>query len=58
LIYDAPTNPARLIGVEYMITPRLYETLDEEEKKLWHSHDFEVSTLTSLRYLDLILSLS
>jgi len=41
-----------------MITPRLYETLDEEEKKLWHSHDFEVSTLTSLRYLDLILSLS
>ncbi|TVY49165.1 Oil body-associated protein 1A [Lachnellula occidentalis] len=42
LIYDAPTNPARLIGVEYMITPRLYETLDQEERKLWHSHDFEV----------------
>ncbi|PMD22047.1 DUF1264-domain-containing protein [Hyaloscypha hepaticicola] len=42
LIYDAPTNPARLIGVEYMITPRLYESLDEEEKKLWHSHDYEV----------------
>jgi hypothetical protein len=42
LIYDAPTNPARLIGVEYMITPRLYEMLDREERKLWHSHDFEV----------------
>ncbi|KAH8790270.1 hypothetical protein BGZ57DRAFT_59723 [Hyaloscypha finlandica] len=42
LIYDAPTNPARLIGVEYMITPRVYETLDKEERKLWHSHDFEV----------------
>jgi len=42
LIYDAPTNPARLIGVEYMITPKLYETLDQEERKLWHSHDFEV----------------
>lgn len=42
LIYDAPTNPARLIGVEYMITSRLYETLDAEERKLWHSHDFEV----------------
>ncbi|KAH6680370.1 hypothetical protein B0J14DRAFT_264357 [Halenospora varia] len=42
LIYDAPTNPARLIGVEYMITPRLYEILDLEERKLWHSHDFEV----------------
>ncbi|KUJ22078.1 DUF1264-domain-containing protein [Mollisia scopiformis] len=42
LIYDAPTNPARLIGVEYMITPSLYETLDAEERKLWHSHDYEV----------------
>jgi hypothetical protein len=26
-----------------MITPRLYEKLDAEERKLWHSHDFEVS---------------
>jgi hypothetical protein len=42
LIYDAATNPARLIGVEYMITPKLYEKLDKEERKLWHSHDFEV----------------
>ncbi|CAG8976898.1 hypothetical protein HYALB_00003509 [Hymenoscyphus albidus] len=42
LIYDAPTNPARLIGVEYMITPRLYNELDAEERKLWHSHDYEV----------------
>jgi len=42
LIYDAPSKPARLIGVEYMITPALYETLDAEERKLWHSHDFEV----------------
>lgn len=41
LIYDAPSNPARLIGVEYMITPRLYETLDKEERLLWHSHDYE-----------------
>jgi len=28
--------------VEYMITPKLYEKLDEKERKLWHSHDFEV----------------
>lgn len=44
LIYDAPTNPARLIGVEYMITPRLYENLDAEERMLWHSHDYEVKS--------------
>ncbi|KAJ8064601.1 hypothetical protein OCU04_006931 [Sclerotinia nivalis] len=42
LIYDAPKNPARLIGIEYMITRRLYEKLGEEERKLWHSHDYEV----------------
>lgn len=42
LIYDAPTKPARLIGVEYMVTREIYETLDEEERKLWHSHNYEV----------------
>jgi hypothetical protein len=30
--------------VEYMIKPHLYETLDEEEQKLWHSHVFEVKS--------------
>ncbi|RDL39566.1 uncharacterized protein BP5553_03906 [Venustampulla echinocandica] len=44
LIYNAPSNPARLIGVEYMITQRLYDALDEEEKKLWHDHHYEVSS--------------
>lgn len=27
-----------------MITPKLYETLDAEERKLWHSHVFEVKS--------------
>lgn len=27
-----------------MISPRLYETLDHEERKLWHSHVFEVKS--------------
>ncbi|KAI9646551.1 hypothetical protein NHQ30_004546 [Ciborinia camelliae] len=44
LIYDAPTPPARLIGVEYMITRGLYEKLGEEERKLWHSHGYEVKS--------------
>ena len=42
LIYDSPDKGARLIGVEYMITKDLFEALDAEEKKLWHSHDYEV----------------
>ena len=29
---------------EYMISPKLYETLDAEEQKLWHSHVFEVKS--------------
>ena len=44
LVYDTPKPNARLIGVEYMITPKLYRTLDAEERKLWHSHVFEVKS--------------
>jgi len=44
ILYDSPGPDARLIGIEYMITPKLYETLDAEERKLWHSHVFEVKS--------------
>lgn len=44
LIYDTPETNARLIGVEYMISAALYRTLDQEERKLWHSHVFEVKS--------------
>ncbi|KAI9738002.1 MAG: hypothetical protein M1834_009372 [Cirrosporium novae-zelandiae] len=44
LIYDSPTPPSRLIGIEYMITPRLFRTLPLPERRLWHSHIFEVKS--------------
>ena len=44
LIYDSPDKNARLIGVEYMITKENYDKLPDDEKKLWHSHDFEVKS--------------
>jgi hypothetical protein len=44
LLYDSPDPGARLIGIEYMITARLYETLDPEERALWHSHVYEVQS--------------
>lgn len=44
LIYDSPEKEARLIGVEYMIPKHVFLTLPDEEKKLWHSHDFEVKS--------------
>lgn len=44
ILYDGPGPDAKLIGIEYMITPTLYETLPSEERKLWHSHVFEVQS--------------
>ncbi|KAM5352781.1 hypothetical protein ACJ41O_005503 [Fusarium nematophilum] len=44
LLYDSDEPHARLIGIEYMITPKLYDTLDPEERRLWHSHVYEVKS--------------
>ncbi|TDZ29221.1 Oil body-associated protein 1A [Colletotrichum spinosum] len=44
ILYDSPEANARIIGVEYMITPRLYESLDAGERGLWHSHVYEVKS--------------
>lgn len=44
ILYDSPHANARLIGIEYMIKPHLYEALDSEERKLWHSHVYEVKS--------------
>ncbi|CAG8429973.1 unnamed protein product [Penicillium salamii] len=44
LIYDSPEKNARLLGVEYMVSPRIFSTLPEEERKLWHTHEFEVKS--------------
>ncbi|KAL6894741.1 DUF1264 domain-containing protein [Trichoderma evansii] len=44
LIYDSPEPDARIIGIEYMITPRLYESLPLDERRLWHSHVYEVKS--------------
>ncbi|EUC49944.1 hypothetical protein COCMIDRAFT_83399 [Bipolaris oryzae ATCC 44560] len=44
ILYDSPEPGARIIGIEYMISPRLYETLPASEQELWHSHVFEVKS--------------
>src|SRR5690606_30907159 len=46
VIYDGNGGDAKLMGVEYIITERLFKTLDDEEKKLWHSHHYEVKSGT------------
>ncbi|HLT37745.1 MAG TPA: OBAP family protein [Enhygromyxa sp.] len=44
LIYDGNGDNARLIGIEYIISARLFDQLPAEEKKLWHSHRYEVKS--------------
>jgi len=44
VIYDANREGARLVGVEYVVSARVFKSLPEEEKKLWHSHRFEVKS--------------
>ncbi|CAG8454317.1 675_t:CDS:2 [Acaulospora morrowiae] len=44
LIYDSDKQDAKLIGVEYIISDKVYLTLPEEEKKYWHSHVYEVKS--------------
>jgi hypothetical protein len=43
-VFDGDTPEARLIGVEYVISARLFRDLPEEEKPLWHSHRYEVTS--------------
>jgi hypothetical protein len=42
LLYDSLDKNAKLLGVEYIISDKLYRTLPDEEKKYWHPHSYEV----------------
>jgi len=43
-VYDADSSDARLIGIEYIVSDRLFEALPDEEKQLWHSHFHEIKS--------------
>jgi hypothetical protein len=44
VIFDANNPNAKLIGIEYIISERLFRELPDDEKKFWHSHDYEVKS--------------
>lgn len=46
IIFDGNDDDAKIMGVEYIISERLFKQLPEEEKKLWHSHHYEVKSGT------------
>ncbi len=43
-IYDGNVKDAKLMGVEYIISQKLFAGLPEHEKALWHSHVHEVKS--------------
>lgn len=42
VLFDSSDQDARLNGVEYIISERMYESLPEEEKQYWHPHNYEI----------------
>jgi hypothetical protein len=42
VLYDGNTKHANLVGIEYIISDTLFESLPSEEKKYWHPHNYEV----------------
>ena len=44
VIYDGNVKDAKLMGVEYIVSERLFKSLPAQEKTLWHSHVHEVKS--------------
>lgn len=44
VIFDGNQKDAKLMGVEYIVSAKLFATLAAEEKALWHSHVHEVKS--------------
>lgn len=42
VLYDADADDARLHGIEYIISEKLYATLPADEKAYWHPHNYEI----------------
>jgi hypothetical protein len=42
ILFDGNTKVANLIGIEYIISERLFGTLPEDERPYWHPHNYEI----------------
>ena len=42
VIFDGNTRDSNVIGIEYIVSERLFESLPEDEKKHWHPHNYEI----------------
>ena len=44
VIFDRNEPDARLIGIEYITTEERFRSFPDDEKRLWHSHHYEVKS--------------
>lgn len=44
VIFDRNAPDGRLIGIEYIISEERFRSLPDDEKRLWHSHHYEVKS--------------
>jgi len=42
VLFDGNTKAANLIGIEYIVSERLFESLPEAEQGYWHPHNYEI----------------
>lgn len=43
-VFDGNTKESHLIGIEYIVSDKLYRGLSKEEQGYWHPHDGEVDS--------------
>jgi len=41
-LFDGGGEDARLNGIEYIVSEKLFETLPEAERRYWHPHNYEI----------------
>lgn len=44
VIYDGNASDSRLIGIEYIVSERIFKSFPDDEKPLWHSHRHETTS--------------
>jgi hypothetical protein len=43
-VFSGNGKDALLMGIEYVVSAKLFATLPDQEKKMWHSHRYEVKS--------------
>lgn len=41
-LFDGNTKKANLIGIEYIVSEKIFNTLPSGERKYWHPHNYEI----------------